>query len=190
MVYYLGIETEEEREMKHKHYEMIVAKAANMDLVVFVENINTEKWWECGLDLPFNNQQNFFLCLPRHKGACLHWLNGGKVEYFIRSKNKWGVVESIEDAIESECERLECLPQGEEMKHFNPTEWSKESIFMRDDFKLRIKPKKEKRWIAVNSDGYVMPVHCGNIESARQHASHIDSRLTENIQFIEIEVEV
>ena len=60
---------------------------------------------------------------------------------------------------------------------------------MNPSTKIRTKPKKEKRWIAVNSDGYVMPIHCGSIDSAKQHASHIDSRLTESVQFIEIEVE-
>lgn len=152
--------------MKHKHYEMIVVKAANMDLVVFQTDDDLKEWYVLDRFPMWGESTNYFLCLPQHKDACLHWLNGGKAEALHED---FGLME---------------LADSEAI------EWGVKSVFMKDSIEIRIKPKKEKRWIAVNSDGYVMPVHCGNIESARQHASHIDSRLTENIQFIEIEVEV
>ena len=107
--------------MKHKHHAMIVAKAENMELVVFAENINTGEWWECSLDFPFNSQQRFFLCLPQHKEACLHWLNGGDVQIMSM---KWEKVLSI-----------------------NLYPWEGEHDFMDDSSEFRIKPKKEKRWI-------------------------------------------
>lgn len=165
----MGIETEEEREMKHKHAEMIKTKADNMELVLFSMSTGSDygKWSECKREtMPKDNENiKYFLCLPQHKEACLHWLNGGDVDFNSEFMDEWTEYEPFKG-------------------------WGVGSVFMQDDYKIRIKPKKEKRWIAVNSDGYVMPVHCGNIESARQHASHIDSRLTENVQFIEIEVEV
>ena len=67
----------------HKHYEMIVAKAANMDLTVFHKSITGE--WLIDTDsnkvMVFENDSTeYFLCLPQHKEACLHWLNGGEIE--------------------------------------------------------------------------------------------------------------
>ena len=115
---------------KHKHAEMIKAKADNMDLVVFCENINNKEWWECRADFPFNNHQNFFLCLPKHKDTCLYWLNGGEIEY--KSKEYWRSSKSWPDYVVSEFGAI--------------------NYFTSEYSEVRVKPKKEKRWIALMTD--------------------------------------
>lgn len=129
----MGIETEEENEMKHKHYEMIVAKAANMDLALFIKV--REQWQAIGCHdnqiINIASHYDYFLCLPQHKDACLHWLNGGsaQVREFVTSvfvDVAWN------------------------------REWSIDCGFMVENWVLRIKPKKEKRWIAT-IDGLLSP---------------------------------
>lgn len=122
--------------MKHKHYEMIVAKASNMGLVCFVKRPDVE-WVECDdRILPCIDEHEYFLCLPQHKDACLHWLNGGKsqVEYTKASYPYWCDIDSDE------------------------VNWTAGHIFMDELLNIRIKPKKEKRWIIwnENQDSY----HC------------------------------
>jgi hypothetical protein len=137
VVYYLGIETEEERKMKHKHYEMIVAKAANMDLVVLFKASNGYKnWIEAENDLmpSFHPNTEYFLCLPQHKGPCLHWLSGGSLQDLF--EDSWTSVGDFE---------------GED--------WVEaDNMFMNEEYQFRVKPKKEKRWIIwnENQDSY----HC------------------------------
>lgn len=68
---------------KHKHYDMIVAKAENTDLAVFYKAVHESEW----KDLPrspfpvFIETNEYFLCLPERKEACLDWLNGGSYLY-------------------------------------------------------------------------------------------------------------
>ena len=108
--------------MKHKHYEMIVAKAANMDLVVFIKKSDEEPWFVSSLDVLVYDgyEYNFFLCLPQHKEACLCWLNGGKsqVEYTKASYPYWCDIDSDE------------------------VNWTAGHIFMDELLNIRIKPKK------------------------------------------------
>lgn len=121
----MGIEAEEENEMKHKHYEMIVAKAANMGLVCFVKRPDVE-WVECDdRILPCIDEHEYFLCLPQHKEACLHWLNGGEVQYRIALDVWTDASNNVSNAA-----------------------WSSDNLLMDDQVEFRIKPKKEKRWIA------------------------------------------
>ncbi|CAH9012986.1 conserved hypothetical protein [Vibrio phage 455E52-1] len=111
--------------MKHKHYDMIVAKAANVELVVFLENNQGWSEKENQSDIQFHEQFDYFLCLPQHKEACLHWLNGGEVEENYNSR--WDKVEQHS--------------------------WHGQSVFNFDDgYIIRIKPKKEKRWIIWNEN--------------------------------------
>lgn len=105
--------------MRHKLYDMIVAKAANMDLVVFIKS---KGGWGLACSHPnFHPNNNYFLCLPQHKEAVLGSLNGGVALY------------------ESPREK------GEHA--LGRAEWKKDDWYMQDDCKSRIKPKKEKRWI-------------------------------------------
>ena len=108
--------------MKHKHYDIIVAKAANTDLVVFVRD--GSHWNELDFQAAFYEVNNYFLCLPQHKEACLHWLNGGDVQ--INRKGE-GFLDWSRPS----------------------REWMKEVSFMFDINQFRIKPKKEKRWISI-----------------------------------------
>ncbi|CAM0006411.1 hypothetical protein VPHK373_0004 [Vibrio phage K373] len=142
--------------MKNKHYDMIVAKAANMELVVFFNpsfGSGAGKWEEATTTLfpAFHPDTEYFLCLPQHKEACLHWLNGGEVEENYNSQ--WDKVE----------------------RH----SWHDQSVFnFYDGYIIRIKPKKEKRLIAIDpktSEVFVVTSAC--------IADH-------GFQLIEIEVEV
>lgn len=116
--------------MKHKHYDMICAKAANMDLVVFVKNESTGEWWWLSGDLPFNKHQDFFLCLPQHKDAVLAGLNGSNLEYLD------------EDDLEE---------GGDGWHSAFVNEWSETHWYMREpNIQIRIKPRKEKRYVVIH----------------------------------------
>ncbi|CAM0024222.1 hypothetical protein VPHK122_0004 [Vibrio phage K122] len=115
--------------MKHKYAEMIKAKVDNMDLVVLCEG--NGKWYECECEfgqIAWWEDFRYFLCLPQHKDACLHWLNGGKAEALHED---FGLME---------------LTDSEAI------EWGVKSVFMKDSIEIRIKPKKEKRLIVYRND--------------------------------------
>lgn len=156
--------------MKHKNYEMITAKAADMDLVVFYDAD------DCGWILStFENLTqmehcDFFLCLPQHKDACLHWLNGGE----------------IQDYYNGEWTKIKC--------HDGNPDWNEpDQLFMNEEFHLRIAPSKEKRIIGVNSNtGQTTSAY--ELDGGGNYAED-EIRLTKKgptseWQFIEIEIEV
>lgn len=130
----------------HKHAEMIKAKADNMELVVFcIDRSNVRNEWglytgEDGDALPigaipmFEDIFDYFLCLPQHKEACLHWLNGGDAQ------------------TDRSCgDFVDVYPVTDFSGKWDSTFW-----YMLSDYKSRIKPRKEKRWIAINvKDGDV-----------------------------------
>ena len=72
----------------HKYTSMIKAKADNMELVVFCKDSydDANKWQETS-QMPFQEEFDYFLCLPQHKDACLRWLNGGDVQ--MQSDDEW-----------------------------------------------------------------------------------------------------
>lgn len=156
--------------MKHKHYDMIVAKAANMDLVIFRKDYQNTPWRRLvGSELPTYESKEYFLCLPQHKDACLHWLNGGEVEFFGQFTDDWTEYDPIKS-------------------------WGIGSVFMQSDYEFRIKPHKEKRWIAVNTKNIE---HLGGLRKVNicSHAfldkSQAEEYLNlEDSQLIEIEVDV
>lgn len=154
--------------MKHKHYEMIVAKAANMELVVFA-NSGDGEWFEMNEEeVPIISDFDFFLCLPQHKDACLHWLNGGvsQVEYTKSPYTYW------------------CDIESEEVK------WSLDNVFMSELLKIKVKPKKEKRWIAVDASTSQCTRHYSTKESCFNSEFAGCEGNASGWQFIEIEVEV
>ncbi|MCP3680898.1 MAG: hypothetical protein GY782_11850 [Gammaproteobacteria bacterium] len=113
--------------MKHKHCDMIIAKAKNKHLVQFLK-VNDE-WIECEDDrviILFDERCEYFLCLPQHNenGQCLHWLNGGEVQVYC---NSW----------------RDCVTKND---------WRHNHMFMDCKAKFRIKPEKEKRWIIATPD--------------------------------------
>lgn len=119
--------------MKHKHYDLIVTKAANIKVIKFVK---LPQGWVATQTDEWNETSDYFLCLPQHKEACLHWLNGGEsqLEYTHQSYPTWNSIDN------------------------DAKDWSTGHVFMDGSLSIRIKPKKEKRWIVwnENQDSY----HC------------------------------
>jgi hypothetical protein len=150
----------------HKHAAMIKSKADNMDLVVFSKN---ESGWRVSTfeDIVCWPSHEHFLCLPQHKEACLHWLNGGEVEC------KSNIVGE---------EWKECYPLGS---------WHSGLGLMREDAKYRIKPRKEKCWIGYCANtNQTFPHPQKTIEIAEDYAARSYGYKMSDWQFIEIEVEV
>lgn len=151
---------------KHRHYDKIVAKAENLELVVFCKAGDAE--WVKRRDskiVSFSEEFEYFLCLPEHNenGQCLHWLNGGELQDFFGGSHT-----SVGDY------------EGE-------TWIVADNPFMNEEYSLRIKPKKEKRWIAYSNNQKRLGVLSFDSEQeARAHYIHE----VDEPQFIEIEVEV
>ena len=120
---------------KHKHYEMIVAMAANTDLVLFAKFM--DEWQQANMqDLLINESfEQYFVCLPIHKEVCLYWLNGGDIQGEDPNKQH-----SFDD-----------YAPFTDRKTWSCTSW-----YMRNDRKTRIKPKKEARWIAVKKQDHTV----------------------------------
>lgn len=147
--------------MKHKHYDMICAKAANMDLVVFVKTCGNGAWYEKDNQAcQWWEDSNYFLCLPKHKEAVLNLLNGGESQ--VKYDN-W-----------SYCN----LDAG--------NRWSNGWWYMDEKCESRIKPRKEKRWIAYSSDSKRLGVL--SFDSLHEISEYYSNE-EEILQFIEIEVE-
>lgn len=149
---------------KHKHAELIKAKANNMELVVFMKSTEDGKWLKI-IDfnvLPaFYDDYEHFLCHQKHEKECLHWLNGGKVDIY-----------------EGESEKIKWTPINLGVV------WGEYHPFMNSSLIFRIKPRKEKRWIGVTKGG-------DSTMSFRDKRDAIDAVASpQDWQFIEIEVEV
>lgn len=157
---------------EHKHAEMIKVKADNMELVLFFKADEVEWRKVDGQDVfPINRSHyvEYFLCHPKHADVCLHWLNGGEVEVLV------GDV------------RSESMPKD----YFR--EWRREHIFMRDDLDIRIKPRKEKRWIGIYRGEFVTEKTMGTLQDVQEYvlsSTHYKYCAPEGWQFIQIEVEV
>ena len=153
--------------MKHKHHAMIVAKAENMELVVF-ERSKLKGWVLLERHLiPDSDACDYFLCLPQHKEACLHWLNGGDVQ--------------VQD-----------FPTSDFNDYLDEKyEWSLETWWMSEQCNVRIKPKKEKRWIGYCANTNQTFPHPQNSKELAGDYAAINYRYNmSDWQFIEIEVEV
>lgn len=145
--------------MKHKHYNMIVAKATNMELVLFYQPPNRQDLWVEAEDdeLPTLDNYNYFLCLPQHKEVCLAWLGGGELQQYVG--NQWLGFES----------RDEC------------PDWLKDKDFMDCKCKLRVKPRKEKRWVVIDDKQYLFPT---------LYTKDPSDELTHHYQVFQIEIDV
>lgn len=153
----------------HKHAEMIKEKADNMDLAVFFKSNDSVKWIKIYCSnangLPaFYEDGEYFLCRQKHEKECLHWLNGGEIEVFDEYSGEWLEAVTKEDF----------------------REWRSVHFLMREFYQVRIKPRKEKRWIAVK-DGKAMSNYLFESEN---EARVICGRAGHDAQFIQIEVEV
>jgi len=96
----------------------------------------------------------------------LHWLNGGDVQYKLQNESKW----------------IKVAPYLEMPK------WRKGGFFnSHGDYVYRIKPKKERRWIAYMG-GNVIAIEPVRIDAERRViAKGFDIA---DVQIIEIEVEI
>ncbi len=161
--------------MKHKHYDVIVAKAANMGLVVFENDQHgKDDWYAIGDGkLPSNERYTYFLCLPQHKEACLHWLNGGDVQHDDCSEG-WATMENINEPMD-----------------INEPLWSKTCRLMTEHLRFRIKPKKEKRWIGYCANtNQTFPHPQKSKDVAEDYAMRNYGYEIGKWQFLEIEIEV
>ena len=160
---------------KHVHAEMIKAKADNMELVVFYSDTydQSEKWQETS-QLPMQEEFKYFLCLPKHNenGQCLHWLNGGMVQLINDTHNDW-----------VDCGTYDEYP-----------EWYAEEWMMNSKNKYRIKPRKEKLYIAVKTDKHERLGGCRKVRicshafvSKEDAESYLD---LSDSQLVEIEIEI
>ena len=125
--------------MKHANADMTKAVLDNTELAIFCEVVDDENgnyWAVSNLSSLVSCTNKFFVCLPQHKETCLHWLNGGDVQ--VRSRMSCG--ESFGDW-DGLCPLVE-----------QDSTWKKTSHFMSRWFEIRIKPKKEKRWIVWDLD--------------------------------------
>lgn len=149
----------------HVHKEMIKAKADNMTLAVFFKSNEYSEWRKIieSNELPaFYEHYEYFLCHPKHEGVCLHWLNEVDVQN--------GVLGEFIDFESKIC-------------YGN---WRSNCEFMNCNVNFRIKPRKEKRWIAVK-EGKVMSNHLFESEN---EARVICGCVGHDAQFIEIEAVV
>ncbi|MGD1524538.1 hypothetical protein [Vibrio owensii] len=66
---------------KHKKYEMLLAKAENMDLIILLKYQGMPFWEKSPNSYPPNNDYTeAFLCLSHHQEACKMALNGSQIE--------------------------------------------------------------------------------------------------------------
>jgi hypothetical protein len=158
---------------KHPHAEMIKAKAYNMDLVVFKKNYE-EIWVELSDQSEIRIKRNleYFVCLPQYKKECLHWLNGGEIQWSDH-RFDWTDKDKYE---------------GDKFSYGNG--------FMDSTTSFRIKPRKEKRWIGVFKETMISgSIYYKNTECSYSTIEELKSDVCapngfEGWQFIQIEIEV
>ena len=134
--------------MRHKHYDLIISKAANMDLVAFCEHKENE-WIECLEDfIDMHPSCNYFLCLPKYRDACRNWLSGGTSQYLSNTTNLW-------------------------INFGGSKLWILTHLFMTNECEIRINPTKEKRWIAISKlDMNVMNDVFESVELAKEYCGN------------------
>jgi hypothetical protein len=151
---------------KRKHSKMIKAWADNNELIVFSRR-SDGVWLACAGYPAWFEDRDYFLCLQQHNknGQCLHWLNGGKIQWGDHFHG-WSDKASYADDLESQ-------------------EFFSGNAFMLDDNKFRIKPKKETRYVVVDNGKFV-----GELFKADAHirASYGDEYC--ELQIFPIEVEI
>lgn len=151
--------------MKHKHADIAKAKLDNVNLVLFAKHESSDKWAEIAYhgDIAFLSNYEYFLCLPQHKEACLHWLNGWKVQYTN------GGVDGFFDI---------------EYSH-KEGDWSYCHAFMQLGAAIRIKPRKQKRYVVFHKGSLVNELFEFDADIRASYGSEY-----QNLQIFPIEVEV
>lgn len=118
---------------RHPHADMACCYLRNMDLIIFgkLAEDNAAAWIEVSFsDLFQRNYFDYFLCLPKHKEACLWRLNGGLVQINLGIGGPWQSVDTKSSPV-----------------------WYRGYWYMDEATESRIKPRKVKRWIAILDDG-------------------------------------
>ena len=134
----------------HKHADIIIAKAKDMDLVAFIKMNDDGGWHELthGYLPSFRKENEYFLCLPQHRDVCWHWLNGGEVQQSPIDIDQWVLSGSNKN-------------------------WFCKHSFMHDTLMFRTKPRKEKRWIAIrNLDTVAMNNVFESMELAKEYCGN------------------
>lgn len=112
----------------HCHAEMVIHKAENMSLIFFIKL--GDQWEITGNHdnavINLASHYEYFLCQPEYVNECLHWLNGGDVEFRVVGNDQWSDYPS-----------------------FKEREWEHYMTFMREGLEFRI--KKESEYINVIS---------------------------------------
>ncbi|HFQ4860119.1 TPA: hypothetical protein ACGU7E_003291 [Vibrio vulnificus] len=118
---------------KHRHLQLIEEKARNLDLVVFVNNgIKCE---EVDFAAMVEHEDfDFFLCSKKHLDIVNYWLGNGMPMLQIRSKGNPVWVDFNPDL---------SLGIGFD--------------FMKEENEIRLKPRKQKRWVGVAVNGQSTP---------------------------------
>ena len=107
-------------EKSHKHAEMMIHLIANPCLIKIAKLDGDWSLDEKNINnIYFDINVEYFLCHPKHKEECLHWLNGGDVEFYCNETNQY-------------------LTRLQTFKH-----WQIESVFMNPDIEIRIKQEPE-----------------------------------------------
>lgn len=147
----------------HKHAAMIKAKADNMDFVA-ISKRSDENWRAVGDWPEWFQDREYFLCLPKHKDAVLHILNGGDGE----------------------------VNYGEFWQDCNvgqPAEWHPRWWCMNEVCESRIKPRKEKRWIVAKPRALASMMYFESEEQAQSTVRYSTGEYKGG-QVIEIEIEI
>lgn len=155
--------------MKHKHADKIKAEAEKMELVVFCrDSYDREGQWEETNQFPVQDEFEYFLCHPKHKVQILHWLNG---EDIASRHTKGGLVTKEGDTV-----------------YWKPRSW-----YMDEVFESYIIPKKEKRWILVETTYGSNDNWCSRAYLSKEEAIGLCNKITSppnnKLQLVEIEVE-
>ncbi len=158
--------------MKHKNAEMIIAKVNNTELVVLVKVIDSQNesgsyWTVSSLSALSVAENKFFLCLPQHKKACLHWLNGGK----LMIDNGKGLGEGRYTM---------------DIRRNNPLT----DFIGHPEYTFRIKPMIEKVWVAYHKDGFMFNEVGGSVSDIddRVKSHELSDFVGADWQYKEIEV--
>ncbi|AUR94101.1 hypothetical protein NVP1191O_42 [Vibrio phage 1.191.O._10N.286.52.B4] len=144
--------------MKHKNCEMLSGFSKHHNMVAIS---NDGLQWRA-LDI----ERDMFACIEKHQGAVIDWLDGTLLQ--VEDSKHEGLYRDIPP-------------------FNNSTEWDFSAWYMREDKNVRIKPKKEKRWIAYSTNQKRLGclTFDTEVEARNNYIHEVDEP-----QFIEIEVEI
>ncbi|PNG65003.1 hypothetical protein CRN61_17805 [Vibrio vulnificus] len=118
---------------KHRHYRLIEEKAKNLDLVIFVND--GKRCQETDFSSMVEHEDvDFFLCSQKHLDLVNCWIESGMPTLQIRGKKHPVWVDFNPD-----------LSLGVGLD------------FMKEENEIRLKPRRQKRWVGVAVNGESTP---------------------------------